>query len=50
MENITHGATCFNHLSFFFWGGGNRGKCSVALLNETEAVLSYLEKEVKFCL
>lgn len=24
----------------------NRGKCSVALLNETESVLSYLDKEV----
>lgn len=24
----------------------NRGKCTVALLNETESVLSYLDKEV----
>lgn len=26
-----------------------RGKCSVALLNETESVLSYLDKEVPKC-
>lgn len=39
-------------LLFFFFCF--RGKCSVALLNETESVLSYLDKEVSalplFCI
>ncbi len=49
MRNKAHGAAClFINYLFLFWGCANRGKCSVALLNETEVVLSYLEKEVQF--